>query len=276
MASCRGCKTEFIPKRKGQEYHNIECYRKSTIRLIKCPQCAKKFKRKFSKQVCCSIKCAFKYRAKKNTKGKIVYCAFYECRKPIYKMPSRIKKYNFCSVAHRADFAKSNKNVDFGKGWKHTPEEIEKIRQASLNRDYDTVLTDDSRKKMAETAHNRIWTNEMRENARLSHLGKITPEEVKKKIIAHAKFGWKNKSWKGRYAGYVAKHIWANRHLKLPKICVECGASENDGLIVASNKNHRYYKKLEDWEWRCVRCHNKYHLRLGLVKPKGKAVRFYM
>lgn len=70
MATCKGCKTEFIPKRRKQEYHNRECFLTSTIRLLICPECGDEFKKKFKGQVCCSPKCAFIYRAKKNTKGR--------------------------------------------------------------------------------------------------------------------------------------------------------------------------------------------------------------
>lgn len=275
MTACRGCKIEFTSKRIGQKYHNRACFLKSSLKLISCPECGNNFQKRFTKQICCSAKCANNYRAKKQIRGTHLFCTLASCNKPIFRMPSRIKKYNFCCQEHRVDYQKSEENKDFGKGWKHTSEEIELIRQASLNRDYDKVLTPSSRQKMAEAARNKTWSEASKEKLRQSRLGQITPESVKQKIKLHAPRGWKNDNWKGRYSSYPAKHIWADKYMAGPRICVNCGATEKERKIEASNKDHKYYKRLEDWAWRCVPCHRKYDLEHGLVNPKGKARSFF-
>lgn len=271
MTVCRGCKTEFTSKRNGQQYHSRECFLNSTLKLMVCANCGTKFKKMFSKQVCCSKKCSYLYRAKKMTKGIMVHCSLSSCNKEIYRMPSRIKKYNFCCSDHRVIYQKSPENKDFGKNWKHTPEEIEKIRQASLNRNYDDILTDESRKKMAEAARNKVWTDKAKRNASLSHVGKKLPLEQIEKIKAHAKYGWKNKEWKGSYSSYAAKHIWAKKYVKKLKVCIDKETSDQLclGRFELSNVDHKYYKRIKDWDWRCKHHHDIYDIQLRAAHQKN-------
>lgn len=159
MTVCRGCKIEFTSKRNGQKYHSRECFLNSTVKMVTCVNCGTKFKKMFSKQVCCSKKCSYLYRAKKMTKGIMVHCSLSSCNKEIYRMPSRIKKYNFCCLEHRVIYQKSPENKDFGRGWKHKPEEIEKIRVANFKRDYNISFTEKTRQKFRETVIKNIVTH---------------------------------------------------------------------------------------------------------------------
>lgn len=190
-------------------------------------------------------------------------------------MPSEITKNNFCCKEHTIAYLRSPMNTSMSKGWHHTKEAKEKIRQANLNKDYNIIFTEETRQKLAEGARNKIWTKEAREKMRLSRLGKKHTEEEVQKIKDHAKYGWKNSSWKGRYAGYAAKHIWAEKHMKGPKVCVDCGATEGERRIQASNINHLYYKRQEDWKRRCVPCHRKYDIEHGITHPNGMQERFF-
>lgn len=273
MTVCRGCTTVFAPKREEQQYHNRMCFLKSSVKLSLCPECGKVFKKIFSKQICCSRKCSYPYTAKRRVKGKDIACAY--CGKITYMMPSRIKKINFCSVAHRAAFAKSDKNIDFGKGWKHTPEEIEKIRQASLNRNYNDVLTNESRQKMAYAAKNKKWTKEAREKMREANLGKRLSQNQRQKISRGGKYGEDNYMWKGEAAGYAAAHIWAARHIGKTKKCADCRKTPKEARIELSNCDHKYRRVIADWAWRCTSCHRKYDYSHGLINPFGKAINFY-
>ncbi len=159
--------------------------------------------------------------------------------------------------------------------WRHTPEEIEKIRQANLKRDYNVVFTEKTRKKLAISPRNRVWTDESREKARMSHLGKTLSEEQKLKIKEHGKYGWKNNQWKGRFSGYAAKHLWALRHFVGPKVCFDalndsCNCS---GRIEMSNKDHRYRKNMNDWRCLCTYHHRKYDKQHGYINSTNEKIR---
>lgn len=274
---CRGCKTEFTPKRREQKYHDRSCFLRSSLKLAACANCGIKFKKRYSKQICHNKECSYTYRAKKMTKGKFVNCALSSCRKRIYRMPSRIHQYNFCKPGHRAVYQKSAENKNFGKGWRHTTEELEKIRQASLNRDYNIVLTDESRQKMANAARNKKWTPEARLKLKLANIGKKLSDEQKQKIREHAPHGWKNKQWKGRHAKYVAKHIWGYNYVRKPKICINSATEAHlcKGRLELSNWDHKYYKNVDDWEWRCKFHHDKYDFEHRLRHLTEKTRRIY-
>jgi len=191
-------------------------------------------------------------------------------------MKSKLTKYNFCNKEHTIAYLRSPINTSMSKGWHHTKEAREKIRVANLKKDYNVIFTKDTRRRLAEGARKKIWTDESKEKMRLLRIGEKHTEEEIQKIKDHALYGWKNSSWKGRWAKYVAKHIWAEKHMKGPKICFDCRTIESkERKIQASNKDHKYYKRLDDWEWRCVPCHRKYDFEHGLVHPEGKAERFY-
>lgn len=272
---CRGCTIEFTPKREGQKYHNRKCYLGATFKLIKCSYCGVEFNKKFSKQICCSKKCSYLHRARIKTKGSYLNCALPSCGKQIYRMPSRVKKYNFCCHEHRAIYQKSPENKEFGKNWKHTPEAIEKIRKDSLNRNYNLALTPESRQKMALSAKNKVWTEESKEKLRLANIGKRQTKGHRLKIRVNARYGKDNYMWKGAEAKYPAIHAYIKRHIGTTKKCVICGKTALESRIELSNKDHKWSRNLSDWEWRCHVHHQQYELEHGLVHPTGKNLRFY-
>ncbi len=192
-------------------------------------------------------------------------------------MPSRIKKYNFCCSEHRALYQKSPENKDFGKGWKHTAEEIAKIRQANLNRDYSQTFTEEERAKAAKRARNKVWTPEARKNASLSHLGKKLPEEQKRKIRENSPKGEENKQWKDDDASYAAKHSWAKRHMEKPKVCAFSQTEGHlcKGRLELANKNHQYERNIDDWAWMCRYHHDKFDVENGLRRLTPKTVKIY-
>lgn len=207
--------------------------------------------------------------------GKYVKCAW--CGESIYRIPSRIRKYNFCCHKHRILYAKSPRNKDFGKGWHHKPAAIIKITQANFDRDYDVIFTKETRKKLAKGARDKVWTKEARENARKAHLGKRLPLEQIQKIRENAPRGWKNSAWKGRFASPTAKHMWIYKHYIGPKICAykEAGLGPCKGRIEFSNKNHLYYKRLKDWQVLCKFHHDLYDFRYGIRGLTDKTKRMY-
>lgn len=278
MLICKGCKIEFTPKRKGQEYHNRNCFIKSTVRLVICPRCGIKFKKNFSGQICCSPECAYAYRAKNQIKGKSLKCTF--CSKPIYKMQSRVRKRNFCDNFCTIAYLRSPQNISMSKGWNHTEEAKQKIKQANLNRNYDLVFTKKTRQKLRENARNTILRKDVKEKTRLLNRKRLTgttlPEETRLKIIAHAKYGKDNFMYKDS-PSYYAKHIWVNGHKGRAGKCVDktTGTLPCKGRFEWSNVDHKYRRNLDDYSERCTRHHRIYDIQHGLTHPKGKAKRFF-
>ena len=62
----------------------------------------------------------------------------------------------------------------------------------------------------------------------------------------------KNGQWKGDNVGYHAVHAWVNKHITLPKVCVNCRSEKNIDL---ANISQKYKRALSDWEYLCRSCH---------------------
>lgn len=278
MLTCRGCSIDFPPKRKGQQYHSRDCFIKSTTKNVLCPECGIEFKRKFTKKICCSPECAFSYRAKKLTKGKFSPCSFDD--KPVYKMRSKIRRYNFCDNFCKVAWLRSDKNPF--KKRKHTPEEKEKIRTANLNRDYKKIITEKTRQKFRKNARNSILRPEVIEKTRILNrnrmLDSTLSKETKEKIRLNARFGLENKMWKGDFASYAAMHMWVVRHNGKAKQCIDVlfGGLECKGRFEWSNDDHKYKRDLNDYHERCTRHHRMYDILRGLTIPTGKQAHFFV
>ncbi|OGM12723.1 hypothetical protein A3A76_04390 [Candidatus Woesebacteria bacterium RIFCSPLOWO2_01_FULL_39_23] len=207
--------------------------------------------------------------------GKIVKCVW--CGKSLYKIPSRVRKFNFCTPEHYRTFLASPKNKTLSKGWKHSEDAKQKIKLANLSRNYDEIFTKETRKKLAESAGNKIWTKEARDNARKSHLGKKLSLEQIRKIKDHAKYDWRNKSWRGRYSSYVAKHVWAAKHIRKTRCeYKDSGFGPCNGKLQLANIDHKYYKRIKDWKVLCKFHHDLYDYRHGLRKLTSKTKRMYV
>lgn len=197
---------------------------------------------------------------RKIKKGSLVPCT--HCGKPVYKMQSKIYKYNFCCDEHRVAYLKSSENTSMSKGWHHGDEARAKITQANLEKNYNVIFTDESRKKMADTARERVWTDEQREGARQRKLGKKNTREQNRKIKKHAIYGKENKAWKGDFASYYAMHAWVVRHKGKAKKCVDRvnGSLPCKGRFEWMNIDHKYQRILDDYIERCTRHHRKYDI----------------
>lgn len=78
--------------------------------------------------------------------------------------------------------------------------------------------------------------------------------------------GEKNKLWKGEDAGYCAKHTWIYRQKGKAKYCEDCGMTDQNRRYNWSNIDHKYRRKVEDYISRCIPCHFKYDVKMGLIK----------
>lgn len=76
--------------------------------------------------------------------------------------------------------------------------------------------------------------------------------------------GIKSPIWKGNDVGYGALHDWVRRHKGQPKICIDCGATSRKRRLHWSNIDHKYRRRLDDYQSLCVPCHKRYDLERGL------------
>lgn len=78
--------------------------------------------------------------------------------------------------------------------------------------------------------------------------------------------------WKGDNVGYYALHRWIRRHKGVPSACEKCGKT---GRLDASNKDHKYTRNLDDWQFLCQKCHKEYDLANGLYSLSGEKHPFF-
>lgn len=68
------------------------------------------------------------------------------------------------------------------------------------------------------------------------------------------KFGDKSRRWKGKEAGYAAKHMWLTKHYQKPLACEQCGTKEFTRLEWA-NISGNYERERNDYKALCPHCH---------------------
>lgn len=238
---CKYCKKEFSPRREGEKpkYCSRPCYLEDNKKWRTCIKCGKKFYGGWGKQKYCSKKCWYANSVVRK-KGKVVKCLW--CGKDVYKMPSRVKKYNFCSPVHYRLYLVSPRNKTISKGWKHTKEAIEKISEAGMGR----KMTKDNLRKLIKSNKERVWTEELREKMRQSRLNKKQPEHVKEKIRKNAKYGKDNHAYKGGITKLSARvrdlpeyGKWRDAVFKRDDYtCQICGARSGGGKAVFLHPHH--------------------------------------
>jgi hypothetical protein len=96
-------------------------------------------------------------------------------------------------------------------------------------------------------------------------LTKETDERVKQYGLS--KRGEKNWGWKGDSVGRYALHLWIKSRKPKPLYCERCGLKKPYDL---ANISQKYYRKLDDWEWLCRRCHMEKDGRLKNLKRGGR------
>ena len=179
------------------------------------------------------------------------------------------------------------------KGWHHTEEAKEKIRQKALRRtmsektkhlialantgkthsvpaDFGERMSN-LKKEYYKTHHGtRLGMKNSEEHNRKvskSRKGKPLPEAVKQKIsktiaIKGIRKDENNPMWKGDGVGYGALHNWVKRNLIKPQVCRDCNQPKPLDL---ANISGEYKRDLSDWEWLCRSCH---------MKKDGRLVKF--
>lgn len=141
------------------------------------------------------------------------------------------------------------------KGYKPTPETIQKIKNALKG------------KSVGKWNKGRKHTKEEIKKMSFSHKGKKFTDEHKRKL-SESKKGDKHPLWKGEKAGYKSLHQWVIRSLGKADICTLCLSDKN---IEWANKSHKYKRDLDDWIKMCKKCHWRYD-----QKSKGKSSRLFI
>lgn len=77
-----------------------------------------------------------------------------------------------------------------------------------------------------------------------------------------------NPAWKGDSCGVHSLHSWIIDNFGQPDNCETCGKQRLGRSFDWSNKDHKYSRKKEDWQFLCRSCHAKYDIKMGLRKYK--------
>ena len=112
---------------------------------------------------------------------------------------------------------------------KHSPESIEKMRQAHIGKS----------SGMCGKKH----SNKAREKMRLARLTKHLNYENQN-----------NPSWKGDDVGYSQLHRWVRSRLSEPPLCQLCNMATSHDL---ANITGIYNRDLSNWAYSCRRCHRR-------------------
>lgn len=109
---------------------------------------------------------------------------------------------------------------------------------------------------------------------RLDIRKKISISKMGEKNNMFGKIGELNPNWKGKYAGYGAKHSWIYRILGKPGTCEECGLNKLTGRKINwANKSGKYLRDVSDWKRLCLKCHRKFDrhsLKINRNRKTGK------
>lgn len=101
---------------------------------------------------------------------------------------------------------------------------------------------------------------------RKTQVGKYKHTDKIKKHLRKMKLGIKNPLWKGDKVGYTPLHIWVRRNKPKPNKCEIC---KEDKKLEVSNKNGKYSRNLNDWQWICKRCHHYFDIEHHKRNDKG-------
>lgn len=88
--------------------------------------------------------------------------------------------------------------------------------------------------------------------------------------IREANTGERSHNWKGDAVGYASLHEWVRKRIPKPLICPRCHTRLTIDL---SNKDNKYTRDLNDWEWLCRICHMEIDgrlesLRIRMQRPR--------
>ena len=82
-----------------------------------------------------------------------------------------------------------------------------------------------------------------------------------------ARKGEENVNWKGDEVSYISLHQWVRTNKDIPSSCEGCGAREK---LDAHNKDGKYTRDLNKWEYLCRKCHMRTDGRLMMLSSYNK------
>ena len=138
------------------------------------------------------------------------------------------------------------------KGRKQTKEHIRKIKETRLaGKGY--KHSPETKKKMSFSAMGRMgyWS------------GRKLSNNHKKKLKGKTEV--KSWNWKGDIAGKFAMHSWVRSYKGKPMKCEHCGITDKK-RYEWSSRNHKYERKLDEYQRLCCKCHYSYDISNGLRK----------
>ncbi len=97
---------------------------------------------------------------------------------------------------------------------------------------------------------NRTYAEQKRRARGVPVMGSPESSEVRRQ--ARKATGPEHGNWKGEAVGYVALHVWVQRHKPRTGACTNCGAL---GRTEWANISGEYHRSLEDYVELCKRCH---------------------
>lgn len=129
-------------------------------------------------------------------------------------------------------------------GRKHSPETIEKMREAA-------------RRRIQE----KPWTTPPHVGQK-PFLGRSHTPEARARISEALKgntngpAGEDHHNWRGDQVGYFALHEWITRHHGRPCECEACGTTDPSKRYEWANVSGEYRRDRADFRRLCKRCHN--------------------
>ena len=131
-----------------------------------------------------------------------------------------------------------------------TKSEIFKGNKINLGR----KLSEEHKLKISNTLTGRKLTEEHKKNISEGKKGRSSTQQNEN-----------HPQWKGDNASYYAIHIWVNNHKSKPDFCDICGENK---ILELSNKDHKYRRNIEDYQYLCRKCHGKFDRDNNLRKHK--------
>jgi hypothetical protein len=129
-------------------------------------------------------------------------------------------------------------------GRRHTPETIERMREAA-------------RRRIIEKPHTAPP-----HVGQQPFLGKTHTDEARAKISAamrgndHSPTGKDSPHWRGDEVGYGGLHDWMTKQYGQPVGCEDCGTTDPDKRYEWANISGEYRRDRSDFRRLCKKCHN--------------------
>lgn len=104
-------------------------------------------------------------------------------------------------------------------------------------------------------------------NHRCPDCGKLLSKKKYKYCLPCSKLGIRNPQWAGNKVCITALHDWIRRHKPKPSVCEIC---KKIGPYEVSNISGKYLRDINDFQWLCRGCHNRFDGKILYNSFTGK------